>query len=468
MNDHRTLERRGRLAIALTIGFYTLAIGLAATLLFFAYAMAFWVDDTLPVQGILFCVVGAGMILWSIVPRRQKFEEPGPRLHPYKQRELFAVLRDVAKKTGQEMPHDVYLIPDVNAYVMHYGRRRIMGLGLTLMESLSVDELRAVVAHEFGHYAHGDVKHAAWVYRTAQAMERTVDSLQQHSRLLDAPFKWYAKLFMRITQEISRAQELAADRLAARVTSRIAAASALIASRRANFVYLDYLNQDLGIVLSRGYRPPVARGFAAFASAHAPALDAAVAEMLEKEEVDPADSHPPLRDRLRNLGVPATVASDDGPRATSLLADLESLEASLIAMMWNDPAAAAKFTSISWEEAAARAFIPLWQENVKAHADALANVTPVTIGSALPRLHAKLQNAHEDDRRGFATSMAGSALAAHLYDQGWVCEALPGKPVRFSRDGKSIEPFHVVYKLQTGELTAAQWEAECRAAGLAV
>ena len=43
----------------------------------------------------------------------------------------------------------------------------------------------------------------------------------------------------------------------------------------------------------------------------------------------------------------------------------------------------------------------------------------------------------------------------------------PGKPVAFTRDGHSIEPFAVALKLQKGELTAAQWDEECRAAGLA-
>lgn len=465
MSSTGSLNRRGQLAVALTIGFYALAIGLAGALLLIVYLQMFVAQETY-VRLVIFCGLAAAIILWSIVPRRDKFEEPGPQLSPDQQPELFAVLRDVAEKTRQEMPSEVYLIPDVNAYVMYRGKRRVMGLGLTLMESLTVEQFRAVVAHEFGHYANDDLKYGAWVYRTREAIERTVQSLEQHSNFIDLPFKAYAKLFIRVTQEISRAQELAADRLAAAVTSARDAASALVAVERAGFVYFGYINNELAPVLSRGYRPPVAAGFAAFASAFSAPIETVLSEVLENATADVADSHPPLRERLDNLGVSIDVTASEGPRATSLLRDLPSLEGSLVITMWTDTEAASKFEYISWEEAAPRAFVPIWRDNVAENAEAFVGVTPVTIGSAFPRLHAKLPQMDEESRRGYASAMAGSALATRLFDLGWLCETTPGKPVAFTRDGQTIEPFTVADRLVRGELTMSQWEAECRAAGL--
>jgi len=55
------------------------------------------------------------------------------------------------------MPKEVYLIADVNASVaqrggiLGVGSRRVVGLGLPLTRILSVAQLRAVLAHEFGH-----------------------------------------------------------------------------------------------------------------------------------------------------------------------------------------------------------------------------------------------------------------------------------------------------------------------------
>ena len=58
-------------------------------------------------------------------------------------------------------------------------------------------------------------------------------------------------------------------------------------------------------------------------------------------------------------------------------------------------------------------------------------------------------------------------LAVALTDLGWLCDSTPGKPVAFTRDGRTIEPFTIAVKLQKGELTATHWNEECRAAGLA-
>jgi heat shock protein HtpX len=474
MDNNGSLARRAHVAIALTIGFYALALTAAAALLFAAYAQVFWGDEV-HVKLVFFCAFTGGLILWSIVPRLDRFVEPGPRLEPEAQPELFAVLRDVAANTRQEMPSEVYLIPEINAYVSHrggrfgFGSRRVMGLGLTLMESVSVPQFRAVVAHEFGHYANDDLKYGAWIYRTREAIDRTICSLEQHAGFLDAPFKAYGRLFIRVTQAISRAQELAADRLAAAVTSAQDAIAALTVIERVSPAYLTYIEGELAPVLRRGFRPPMGRGFAAFVQvpAVAAALDQALAASMAHGQGDEADTHPPMRERVAALGgdPKATVIDTDSPRAATLLRDLPALEASLVTAMWSDPVAAASFQSVSWEESGARVFVPWWKQNASEHADALRNVTPPRIAEAVSTL-VRRTTGGDDERQAFAAHVAGAALAARLHDLGWMCDATPGKPIAFTRDGRTIEPFNVVSKLQKGELSAAAWAEECRAAGL--
>jgi Zn-dependent protease with chaperone function len=73
----------------------------------------------------------------------------------------------------------VYLVADVNAFVAQRGgwmelfSTRVMGLGLPLLNALTVSELRAVLSHEFGHYAGGDTKLLPWIYRARIAIIRT-------------------------------------------------------------------------------------------------------------------------------------------------------------------------------------------------------------------------------------------------------------------------------------------------------
>jgi Zn-dependent protease with chaperone function len=96
------------------------------------------------------------------------------------------------------MPAHVYLVSDVNAFVtqrggiMGIGSRRVMGIGLPLLRTLQVDELRAVLAHEMGHFYGGDTKLGPWIYKTRGALARTVVNLAKAGRSTD---HWIGYLF---------------------------------------------------------------------------------------------------------------------------------------------------------------------------------------------------------------------------------------------------------------------------------
>jgi Zn-dependent protease with chaperone function len=217
-----SLAGRAVLAVVLLVGFYVLALAIIAGLLYVPYAEVIYLHriDRLT----LFSVIGAGVILWGILPRVDRFSAPGPQLTVENQPRLFAALDDVARSAEQEMPREVYLVPDMNAWVaqrggvMGFGSRRVMGVGLPLLQTLTVSQLRAVLAHEFGHYYGGDTALGPWIYKTRAAIGRTLHGLSQHTPLLMKPFEWYGKAFLRITHAISRRQELAADALSARVS----------------------------------------------------------------------------------------------------------------------------------------------------------------------------------------------------------------------------------------------------------
>jgi Zn-dependent protease with chaperone function len=166
-----SLQKRVALALILMISFYVLALGVAAALLWIAYADVAYTTHPIG-RLVLACVVGAATILLAIVPRPDRFEAPGPRVTSAEEPHLFEAIETVAAATGQAMPADVYIVNAVNAFVTHrggmmgIGSRRVMGIGLPLMQVLTVDEFKSVLAHEFGHYHGGDVALAPWIYKT--------------------------------------------------------------------------------------------------------------------------------------------------------------------------------------------------------------------------------------------------------------------------------------------------------------
>jgi hypothetical protein len=132
------LAQRALLALALMIGFYVLALGIIAFLLWIPYEMYAVVGR---VNGRIAgaCVITAFAVAVALIPRRDHFEAPGPRLFENEHPQLFALIREVAAATNQPVPAEVYLINDVNAWVaqrggvMGLGSRPIMGIGLPLI-----------------------------------------------------------------------------------------------------------------------------------------------------------------------------------------------------------------------------------------------------------------------------------------------------------------------------------------------
>src|SRR5579859_447421 len=291
--SRQSLAGRALLAVGLLIGFYLLALAIAGLLLYIPYAE--WTYFyRLDLRIAVFCILGAGLILQAIIPRRDHFTPPGPALDPAGQPQLFAVLNEIARSTGQRMPAEVYLVPNVNAWVtqrgglMGFGSRRVMGLGLPLLRVLTVAELRAVVAHEFGHYYGGDTQLGPWIYKTRAAIGRALAGLARHSATLQAPFLWYGKMFLRVTHSISRRQEFVADELAARTVGARPLIEGLQAVHGAASAFEAYWQGEVVPVLNAGFRPPLADGFLSFltAEAIAPLVSETLAQEIASGQAD--------------------------------------------------------------------------------------------------------------------------------------------------------------------------------------
>lgn len=472
---------RAVLALGLMIGFYALALGLAGTLLWVPYAV-FTYAHRVPGKLALGCLAGTAIILWSIVPRRDRFEAPGPQLEPRRHPKLFEMIRGVASATKQEMPAEVYLVGDMNAWVAHrgglmgMGARGIMGLGLPLLQTLSVSELRAVLAHEFGHYHGGDTKLGRFVYQTRVAIGRTLENLGRHGSILQIPFIWYGHLFLRVSHAVSRRQELAADQLAAHVVGARPLAEGLKKIHAAAPAFGYYWSNEVAPVLHAGFVPPLAAGFRQFVAGEVgqKALAAAREQSLKGDEGDVFDTHPPLRERLLALEdcrPGDTIGAD--PLAITLLVDPQALERAVVAPAL-PPADGQQLPPIQWSEVGERVYQPIWRKETQA---AAAHCSPLTVealgqqASALyETLGAKLlpewEVASSEVRQLRGTWVIGAALAVALSQAGWATDAAPGEPVTLRGPVGALDPFGTVQALVKGELSAEAWAEQCERLGI--
>ncbi len=468
---------RAVLAVVLMIGFYLLALGIASGLLWIPYAELVYAHRITPKLAII-CILGGVAILWAVLPRFDRFLAPGPLLTPDKYPKLFKALESVAKGTNQAMPAEVYLVPDVNAWVMQrggimgFGSRRVMGLGLPLMRILTCSQFSAVLAHEFGHYHGGDTKIGPWIYKTRGAIGRTLNSLGNGS-WLQKPFLWYGNLFLRITHAVSRRQEFVADELAARTVGAKPLADGLRSIHKVAPAYDFYWRSECAPVLNAGFLPPLVDGFAQFSTSDniAKKMDKHLEEQLTHGKADPYDTHPPLKERIAAVAsLPAGPDMAEDLPAVSLLEDVPALERSLISQLAGGDKAA-KLKPIGWKEVGAEVYVPQWTKLVQMNSVGLKDVTP----EALPKLVADTKGfgktlvdyANEkpdvENAEGLANATVGAALALLLIQRGGELDAAPGDDISVVLNGQRVKPFNLLITLKNGEITAEAWAAQCAA-----
>ena len=444
-----------------------------------------------------FGIVVGITILWSLIPRRDRFEPPGVRIDLSEQRRLAEEIESVASTLGEPMPAEVYLIPDVNAFVaqrggfLGMGSRRVMGLGLPLMQVLTLSQFRAVLAHEFAHFYSGDTRLGPWVFKSRSAMARVINSLGQPSAFLQLLGRFgivaiahtvvigglvaYWKLFMRITQLISRRQEYRSDELACHIAGSDALIGGLQGINKASAAVGPYWNTVVVPAINIGYRPQLADGFGRFMNAPA-ILKAAsdyLARQLTSQQTDPLDTHPPLNARIAKArALDIVVERTDDQPSISLIDNLSNLEKALLGRM--APALAnAALKPMEWETAGAEVYLPSWQKHVTEFLRLLSGITvaslpqilrdPRDIAARIPDPPGMLLTREQRSER--AATLLRCALTLALLDHGWKLQIQPGH-FSVQRGDLSLEPPVLIPKLQSGELSAQGWSIYCADAGI--
>jgi len=479
MNSAHSIASRAALAVGLMIGFYTLALGVASLLLYFCYAQLVYIEGIHP-RILLPCLIGGLTILWSILPRIDRFKAPGPVIEPDRQPRLFEEIESIAAETGQPMPREVFLVGDVNAWVAQRGgmmgffSRRVMGLGLPLMQTLSVSEFRAVIAHEFGHYHHGDTRLGPWIYKTRAAIGRTIANLGGSK--LQAPFRWYGTKFLEITQAVSRRQELNADALACRLMGSRPLIEGLKKIQAAAPAYDEYWQGTVAPILSSGFHPPIAEGFRRFTGEEqvARAMTGLLEKGLKEAKSNPYDTHPPLPERIAAVSdLPAGPDTPGAPPALSLLSDVPGMERSWIASLV-PPTQTIVLKPIAWEEMASRIMIPVWRKAVEGNTAALEGGTVGGLAEVLAEAeargrHLELPAGIPDNELARAESfrgLAGVAVVMALERAGWTIQMSPGAPVVAQRGEDRLEPFEIVRSIARGTLSPDAWRDQTASLGV--
>ncbi|MBP2475069.1 Zn-dependent protease with chaperone function [Crossiella equi] len=297
---------RSVLAVALLAAFPLVVVGVGAGGVAAGVALGGRPGAQLALFGIG-VLIALGFPLVSVLITRLA-PPRGPRLTRQAQPELWRVVEELAELAGTRPPDEITLIGEVNAAVredtrllgLRPGTRHLM-IGLPLLAGLTVAELRAVLAHELGHYGRGHSRFAAVAYRGSEALARTVDRLDR------GPVRWvlggYAGLYRLVSGAATRAQERQADEVMAATSGPAAAANALRAVATLGPAWAAFNRRYARLAITADRTPDLLLGFHAFLvhPAQRDWLAGLVEDVLDEQPESRFDSHPTLRRRLAAL-----------------------------------------------------------------------------------------------------------------------------------------------------------------------
>ena len=321
-------------------------------------------------------VMGVGVLVFFFLIKfmfkthrsdRNEMQEIKAKDHP----KLFALIQETAEEVGTPMPKHVYLSPglgasvfyDSNFWSMFVPVRKNLDIGLGLLQSMTALELKAIIAHEFGHFAQGSMRVGSFVYQLNHVIhnmlydndsfDNTLQSLANASWIfalagngaiifirgvqwiLAKVFRWVNLSYM----GLSRQMEFQADEVAARTTGTLPFINGLY---RLDFMqsawelmmeeYKFYLEEEVGVQNVYADFGHTLKAYAAYQNipmVHAlPQINDEQWQLQQSNRLvfdQQWASHPTIPDRakaLLNLNLPSV--EDPGKPALGLLENPET------------------------------------------------------------------------------------------------------------------------------------------------
>jgi len=125
---------------------------------------------------------------------------------------LFQFIEEIVKEADTDFPKKVYISSDVNASVfydsgfwsMFLPIRKNLQIGLGLVNSITTQEFKAILAHEFGHFSQRSMKVGSYVYNVNQVIFNMLYENESFANMVQrwANISGYFSAFLFIAIEI--------------------------------------------------------------------------------------------------------------------------------------------------------------------------------------------------------------------------------------------------------------------------
>ncbi|KAF2516884.1 M48 family metalloprotease [Flavobacterium salilacus subsp. salilacus] len=261
--------------------------------------------------------------------------------------ELFSFIEEIVNEVGTKFPKHVYLSADVNASVFYnsgfwsmflpVGKNLMIGIGL--MNTITVDELKGILAHEFGHFSQRSMKVGSYVHNVNHVIHNMLYDNESFQKAVNRwasissyitifvvlgvrvimGIQWVLKQVYQVVNlnylALSREMEFHADEVAANVAGSQPLVTSLLRAGLAGNAYTNVLN-FYGTKVRENHKPAnifpqhqfamecIARNFNLTFRNDLPLVTLADTKRLKKSKLEFDDqwsSHPSDEDRINRL-----------------------------------------------------------------------------------------------------------------------------------------------------------------------
>jgi Zn-dependent protease with chaperone function len=281
-NNFRKMTTKAIISIALFLIVYILLLFLAIGLTILSVIGGFYIIATKPMAITIGLGVGLASLgffilafLFKFIFKKHKIDRSHlTEITKQSEPKLFKFISDIVKEVETDFPKKIYLSTDVNASVfydssfwsMFFPIKKNLQIGLGLVNTITEQEFKAIMAHEFGHFSQKSMKVGSYVYNVNQVIfnmlydNKSFDKMIQKWANISGYFSIFVVIAVKIIEGIqwilkkmyefininylalSREMEFHADEVAANVAGFLPLKESLLRMDLADHSYNSVIN----------------------------------------------------------------------------------------------------------------------------------------------------------------------------------------------------------------------------------
>lgn len=308
----------------------------------------------IPIQLAVAIGLGAIYSLVAIVRSlfiRIKQQDPGPQVSRSEAPALWDTVEEVARKVNARPVNKIFVTPMPEVAVterggmlrrMFGGGERILILGMGALPGMTRSQLRAILAHEYGHFSNRDTAGGGLAIQVRASILTMAQNLAQgrQNTWVNPVFLFlngFYRIFLRITLGASRLQEILADRYAALAYGAHNFSEALTNLVRQTMVFNAQASREIQLSLNERRQPNNLYTLAFFEELGPPTGFDAELDRQMTRPTSPYDSHPAVKDRLELVHMLEGVGTEerDTRPALDLLPNPEQWQQKMSSLLYS-------------------------------------------------------------------------------------------------------------------------------------